>query len=158
MTTNRIHLLPSHNAWFSFIEWSFLPVVFDMEPSDCLAAPKHGWLGRPARLMRLEQFPFDLHLPLSCQFTLFLRFYPQPPAATFTSAHILHSHHWHNSSKLKKKKKKGARPRSTGLLFPSNNSCDALTCLYNADMKLVFDLTYEWRWLDIFLHVNVERK
>ncbi len=95
----------------------FLPVVH-MKPSDCFAAPKHGWLGRPARLMRLEQFPFDLRLPLSCQFTPFLRFYPRPPAATFTSPHILHCHHSHNSSKIKSQRQ--AKRVETGLITQVN--------------------------------------
>lgn len=69
-----------------------------MKPSDCFAAPKHGWLGRPAYLMGLEQFPFDVRLPLSCQFTLGARLPPILPRTpwflhlTFLWNHILCSH------------------------------------------------------------------
>lgn len=106
--THRKHLLPSPNAWFSFKKWLFPPVVLYIKPSGRFAAPKHGWLGQPARLMRLEWFPFDLRLPLSCQFTLLPLTLPMTPCchlhftSPFLCNHILHSHHCHNSSKIKK--------------------------------------------------------
>lgn len=97
MMTCRKHQLPSHNAWNA---WCTSHCCLLLE-ATALAHLKHGWLDWPAHLMRLEQFPFDLRLPLLCQFTPFLRFHPWPPAATFTSPHILHFHHSHNSSKIK---------------------------------------------------------
>lgn len=48
----------------------FSPVASYMKPSDCFGAPEHGWPGWPVHSMGLEQFPFDLQLPLSCRFTL----------------------------------------------------------------------------------------
>lgn len=78
----------SNNGGFYFVEWLRLSVVFYMEQRERFAAPEHGWLGWLACLMRLEQFPFDLWLPLSCQFMLRARLPPILPRTPCCHLHF----------------------------------------------------------------------
>lgn len=104
---DRIQLLPSQNAWCSFIRCSFLPVVFDMRPSS--------WLTWPLNAIRAISFwsPSSAFMPV----------HTLPPVLPTTPCCDLHfSSHSLFSITGSKLKKRRARPRRTGLLLPNSEA------------------------------------